>query len=264
MKILFSTGCLYYLPIKDIFNLAGEAGFDGCDLVINTHFNKKDYIDTVKECLQILPAYSTHAPFMKMVSWGNKINALMQTLEIARQLHIEVVNFHPPSWFHMELQFFKWFNKIKDFQKELDCENMALTIENMPLSGKRLMLAPYVLNNYMDLVEFGIKKNLYFTFDTTHCATFGIDVIAAFLTVFKTGRLKNVHISDYGNSRSHLLLGSGELPVVKLLSTMMRLGYDGMITLEISPGELPRAREWLVKAMKYQLAFLKMNLGLEQ
>ena len=188
----------------------------------------------------------------------------MQTLEIARQLHIEVVNFHPPSWFHMELQFFKWFNKIKDFQKELGCENMALTIENMPLSGKRLMLAPYVLNNYTDLVEFGVRKNLYFTFDTTHCATFGIDVIAAFLTVFRTGRLKNVHISDYGNSRSHLLLGSGELPVAKLLSTMMRLGYDGMITLEVSPGELPRAREWLVKAMKYQLAFLKMNLGMVQ
>jgi len=264
MKILFSTGCLYYLPIKDIFNLAGEAGFDGCDLVINAHFNKKDYIDTVKECLHTLPVYSIHAPFMKMVSWGNKINALLQTLEIARQLHIEVVNFHPPSWFNMELQFFKWFKRIKDFQKELGCENMALTIENMPLSGKRLMLAPYVLNDYRDLVEFGVRKNLYFTFDTTHCATFGGDVIAAFLTVFKTGRLKNVHISDYGNSGSHLFLGSGELPIVKLLSTMMRLGYDGMITLEVSPGELPRAREWLVKVMKYQLTFLKMNLGMEQ
>jgi sugar phosphate isomerase/epimerase len=264
MKILFSTGCLYYLPIKDIFNLAGEAGFDGCDLVINTLFNRRDYIDTVKECLQVLPVYSTHAPFMKMVSWGNKINALQQTLEIARQLHAEVVNFHPPSWFHMEMQFFKWLNKIKDFQKELSCEDMALTIENMPLSGKRLMLAPYVLNDYRDLVEFGVRKNLYFTFDTTHFATFGGDVIAAFLTVLKTGRLKNVHISDYGNSRSHLFLGSGELPIVKLLSTMMRLGYDGMITLEVSTNELPRAREWLVKAMKYQLAFIKMNLGIEQ
>ena len=126
------------------------------------------------------------------------------------------------------------------------------------------MLAPYVLNDYRDLLEFGVRKNLYFTFDTTHCATFGGDVIAAFLTVFKTGRLKNVHISDYGNSRSHLFLGSGELPVAKLLSTMMRLGYDGMVTLEVSPRELPRTREWLVKVMKYQLAFLKMNLGMEQ
>jgi sugar phosphate isomerase/epimerase len=263
MKILFSTGCLYYLPIKDIFDLAGEAGFDGCDLVINAHFNQKNYIDTVKECLQTLPVCSIHSPFVNMVSWGNKTNALLQTMEIAGQLHAEVVNFHPPSWFRMEMQFYKWFKKIQDFQKELGCKNMALTIENMPLSGKRLMLAPYVLNDYKDMVEFGVRKNLYFTFDTTHFATFGDDVIAAFLTVFKTGRLKNVHISDYGDSGSHLFLGSGELPIVKLLSTMMRLGYDGMITLEVSPNELPRTREWLVKTMKYQLALLKMNLGKE-
>jgi len=261
MKILFSTGCLYYLPIKEIFDLAGEAGFDGCDLVINTHFNQKNYIDTVKECIQTLPVSSIHSPFMKMVSWGNKIDAIRRTIEIAGQLHAEVVNFHPPSWFHMEMQFYNWFKNIQDFQRELGCENLALTIENMPLSGRGLMLAPYVLNDFKDMVEFGVKKNLYFTFDATHFATFGNDVIPAFLTVFKTGRLKNVHISDYGNARSHLFLGSGELPIAKLLSTMMRMGYDGMITLEVSPNELPRTREWLVKVMKYQLALLKMNLG---
>ncbi len=264
MKILFSTGCLFYLPVKDIFELAGEAGFDGCELVVNANFNQPNYVDRVKECLEILPVKSVHAPFIKMASWGNKINSLMLTVDVARQLHADIVNFHPPSWFHMEMQFYKWFSSVYDFQKELGCEDIPLTIENMPLSGKKLMLAPYVLNDYNDLVEFGVKKNLYFTFDTTHFATFENDVIAAFLTVFRTGRLKNVHLSDYQNSRSHLFLGSGELPIVKLLSTMMRLGYEGMITLEVSPNELPRTRQWLLKVMKYQLAFLRMNLGMEQ
>lgn len=263
MKILFSTGCLFYLPIRNIFELAAEAGFDGCELVINTHFNQKGYIDVVKECVEILPAFTIHAPFMKMVNWGSKINCIYHTVEIAKQLNTKVVNFHPPSWFQVELQFLKWFNSIQDFQKIPSNGDIIITIENMPLSGARLMLAPYVLNDYKDLLEFGIKKNLYFTFDTTHFATFGGDVIAAFLNVFKTGRLKNMHISDYGNTKSHLFLGSGELPIVKLLSTMMRLGYDEMITLEVSPGELPRTREWLLKAMKYQLAFLKMHLGAE-
>lgn len=263
MKILFSTGCLFYLPIKDIFELAAKAGFDGCELVINTHFNQKGYIEVVKECVHTLPVFTIHAPFMKMATWGNKINTVLRTIEIAKQINAEVVNFHPPSWFHMEMQFFKWFNRIDDFQRLSGDNSIAITIENMPLSGARLMLAPYVLNDYKDLLEFAIKKNLYFTFDTTHFATFGGDVIAAFLNVFKSGRLKNVHISDYGNTKSHLFLGSGELPIAKLLSTMMRLGYDGMLTLEVSPNELPRSREWLLLTMKYQLAFLKMHLGME-
>jgi len=263
MKIIFSTGCLFYLPIKDIFELAAEAGFDGCELVINNHFERENYIDVVKECIKILPVFSLHAPFMKMATWGNKIQSIYHTIEIAKELNIKLVNFHPPSWFQVELQFLKWFNSIKDFQKISNNRDIVITIENMPLSGARLMLAPYILNDYKDLTEFGIKKNLYFTFDTTHFATFGGDVVAAFLNVFRTGRLKNMHISDYGNTKSHLFLGSGELPIVKLLSTMMRLGYDEIITLEVSPKELPRTREWLLKAIKYQHAFLKIHLGKE-
>jgi sugar phosphate isomerase/epimerase len=126
--------------------------------------------------------------------------------------------------------------------------------------GKRLLLAPYILNDFEDLIEFGMSKNLHFTFDTTHLATFGSDVIAAFLAFYKTKRLKNIHISDFGDYESHLFLGSGELPIVKLLNTMGRLEYDGMITLEVSPHELPRTREWLIKMLRYQASFMKLHL----
>lgn len=263
MKILFSTGCLYYLPTRDIFLLAREAGFDGCELVIDKRFNDSRSIDTAIECGKIIPIHSIHAPFMKMNAWGNQVYSLQRSIEIAKTLGAEIVNFHPPSWFSMELAFFRWFRKVRDFQQKLGDERVIVTIENMPRIGKRLMLAPYILNDFEDLIEFGVSRNLCFTFDTTHMATFGNDIISAFLAFFKTKRLKNIHISDFGDHESHLFIGCGELPIVKLLNTMGRLGYDGMATLEISPHELPRTREWLVKMLQYQVAFMKLHLRRE-
>lgn len=263
MKILFSTGCLYYLPTKDVFQLAKDTGFDGCELVIDRRFKDSHSIDTAVQCREILPILSVHAPFMKMNAWGNQVCSLQRSIEIAKILDAEIVNFHPPSWFSMELTFFRWFRKVQDFQAKLGGDGVTLTIENMPRIGKRLLLAPYILNGFEDLIEFGASKNLYFTFDTTHLATFGDDVIRAFLRFFRTKRLKNIHISDFGDHESHLFLGCGELPIVKLLNTIGRLGYDGMITLEVSPHELPRTREWLVKMIEHQVTFMKMHLRKE-
>ena len=260
MKILFSTGCLYYLPTKDVFLLAKEAGFDGCELVIDRRFDDSRSIDTALQCREILPILSIHAPFMKMATWGNQVCSLQRSVEVAKTLDAEIVNFHPPNWFSMEVAFFRWFRSVQDFQSKLGADRVILAIENMPRIGKRVLLAPYILNSFKDLIEFGVSKNLYFTFDTTHLATFGNDVIDAFLKFFKTKRLKNIHISDFGDYESHLFLGCGELPMVKLLNTIGRLGYEGMVTLEISPHELPRTREWLVRMLKYQVAFMRRHL----
>jgi len=259
MKILFSTGCLFHLPIENIFFYAKEAGFEGCDLLIDTKFDSDNYLERVRNCLDILPVHSIHAPFMKMRTWGTKADILTRTIDIARTVGAKVVNFHPPSWFAMEVQFFKWFREIKDFQKELGCDDVFLAIENMPRSGTRLMLTSYILNDLNDLVDFGVERNLYFTFDTTHFGTFGDDIIAGFLRVFKTGRLKNIHLSDHGSHRSHLFLGKGDLPVIKFLNTVRRLGYDEMITLELDAREFPKTEEWLTRVMRYQFDLIKLH-----
>jgi sugar phosphate isomerase/epimerase len=264
MKVLFSTGCLYYLPVRDVFAIAARAGFEGCDLVVDARFNNGSFIDEVRGCLEILPIYSLHAPFMKMRSWGPARDVLARTLDIANALGAGVVNFHPPSWYSMEMKFYKWFNKVKDFQEEFGCTDCLIALENMPLVGKGLRLAPYVLNAYQDLIAFGLERNLYFTFDTTHLGTFGGDVTAAFLKFFSTHRLKNVHISDYGNFKSHLFLGRGELPMARLLNTMRRLGYGGFVTLELAPHELPKTEEWLARMLAYQASFLKLHLGMAE
>jgi sugar phosphate isomerase/epimerase len=260
MKILFSTGCLFHLPLEETFRLAADAGFDGCDLVVNRDFNDPRYEETIEKALSTLPIHALHAPFMKVDAWGTHVQALMRCIDLAKRFGISTVNFHPPSWFHMEMKFFKWFRQISDFQKELACEGIFLTIENMPLSGRRLKLAPYVLNRYEDLIEFGSKKNLYFTFDTTHLATFDTDVVSAFLRFFKTGRLKNIHLSDALAPDQHLFFGRGDLPLARLLNTVKVLGYDELVTVELGSGELPRTREWLTRVLSYACSFVRLHL----
>jgi sugar phosphate isomerase/epimerase len=261
MKYLFSTGCLYHLPIEEIFILAAQARFDGCEIVVDQRFMDDGYLERVQTCLEILPVHTIHAPFLKMKKWGTKVDELKRTIDIARILGAGGVNFHPPAWLTMEIGFNRWLNSIRDFQEELDCADIALTIENMPRAGKRLMLTSYVLNDINDLIVFGQEHNLYFTFDTTHLATFGNDIIAPFIKVIKTGRLRNIHLSDFGEHESHLFLGRGELPIARFLNTARRLNYDGMITYEVSPRELPRSREWLIKLMDYQLRLIKLHTG---
>lgn len=261
MRYIFSTGCLYHLPIEEIFYLSREAGFDGCEVVIDQKFMSDGYLERVQSCCEILPVVTIHAPFLKMKKWGTKVDELVRTIDIARVLNAKVVNFHPPAWLTMEIAFARWLNSIRDFQKELDCADIALTIENMPRAGKHLMLTSYILNDINDLIAFGDEHNLFFTFDTTHLASFGGDIIAPFIKVLRTGRLRNIHLSDSGDHHSHLFLGRGDLPIAKFLNTAYRLGYDGPVTYEVSPRELPRTRQWLVKFMEYQLKLIRLHTG---
>ena len=258
-KVLFSTGSLSRLSLKEIFILAKETGFDGCDLVIQKHLDHGAYRETLKECVAILPVYALHVPFEKLRVWGKPGRALIKSVALAKEFDIPVVNFHPPSWFHLEIAFLKWFRKVRDFQKELQCEKVCVALENMPLTGGEIKRRPYLLNNFSDMIRFGMERNLYFTFDTTHVATFEHEVIDAFLTYHKTGRLKHIHMSDHAFERSHLLPGAGDLPLADLLRTMRASGYDQAVSLEVAPVELPPMWDHLKAVLREASSFLKRH-----
>jgi len=260
-KILLSTGSRFHLPLKEILLIARRTGFDGCDLVIQRHLDNEEYRDTLRESLSILPAFALHVPFEKLRSWGNQVQALMKSISLADEFGIPVVNFHPPSWFHLEIGFLRWFRKVRDFQTELGCGKVCVALENMPLVGEEIKRRPYMLNNFKDMIRFGVERNLYFTLDTTHLATFEHDSIAAFLDYQRTGRLKHIHMSDYARDRSHLFPGEGDLPLARLLETVHAAGYDGAISLEVAPAELPREQERQETLLRAASAFLKGPRG---
>ena len=111
------------------------------------------------------------------------------------------------------------------------------------------------------MIKFGMKRNLYFTFDTTHVATFEHEVIDAFLAYHKTGRLKHVHVSDHASERSHLFPGAGNLPLAALLRTMHAAGYDLAVSLEVAPDELPSMRGHLKAVLREALLLSEGTWG---
>jgi sugar phosphate isomerase/epimerase len=261
LKILFSSGSINRLPLETVFELTRDAGFDGCDLVIDHQFNDPALWGLVVEYSQILPVCSIHAPYAHVDALGDDVQAVMRSVELAKELKSHVVTFHPPSRFYRQSGFLRWFKGVKDFQSAFDCGPVALALENMPLT--RSVFPTYLLTDYRKLIEFGMTRNLYFTYDITHLGSCGQDTIEGLLLYLGTGRLRNVHVSDYSlrKRRSHLGMGRGELPIARILNTMWKLGYDSCVTLEMAPHEFPRTREWLLETMSYACSYLRFQLG---
>jgi sugar phosphate isomerase/epimerase len=97
------------------------------------------------------------------------------------------------------------------------------------------------------MLDFARERNLYLTFDTAHMGTFNRNFLTDFHEFYDSGRIRNVHFSDYGYGREHLLPGHGVLPLTRFLNHLRETGYDGTITLELCPSEFPKERD-LIRA----------------
>lgn len=256
MKHTLSAGSLYTLPLEEIFAIAAEVGFDGIEIIINYDFQYGDNLALLKELQQILPIASLHAPFLILDNWGNRIEQLERTIYLARESSIPLVNFHPPSWLALEMKFWGWLKKVADFQQELAGNEVLVTIENMPNSGP-LGVNPYFLASTENMIEFMERHNLYLTFDTAHMGSSKANFIHDFHQFYNTGRMRNIHFSDYGYGREHLLPGHGVLPLTRFLNHLSEAGYDDTVTLELSPSELPQEQEQIKESLAEVLTYLK-------
>ena len=258
MKQILSAGSLFTLPLENIFEIAAEVGFDGVEIIINYDFQYGDNTALIRQLQQILPVTSLHAPFLILDTWGNRIEQLQRTIRLARETGIPLINFHPPAWLSLELRFWTWLKKLADIQQELGGNDVLVTIENMPCSGP-LGVNPYVLASTDGMIEFMEKHNLLLTFDTAHMGSSKANFIHDFHQFYNTGRMRNIHFSDYGYGREHLLPGHGVLPLTRFLNHLRETGYDNTITLELSPTELPDTQEMIVESLAEVLAYLRQE-----
>ncbi len=257
ISISLSAGTLYHLKLSTIFSIARECGFDGVELIINQVFEKRDPRPIIEKLLKICPISSIHAPFFKLAGWGNQVKTLLKIIEIAGEFDIPLVNFHPPLWFPPELTFWRWFRKVKDFQTLVKDNHTIVTIENMPYVGNRIRFNPNILRKTEKMVHFIEKHNLYMTFDTTHLGSHNPNFLGGFKQFYQTGRIRNIHFSDYGHGREHLFPGRGLLPLTRFLYLLKHLCYQGPITVELSPVELPPTTENIITSLTDLLGYLR-------
>jgi sugar phosphate isomerase/epimerase len=253
MDIILSTGCLYKYSLPEIFQIAKAAGFDGIELLISRN-NCNIGTDRIRELSgkYDIPILSLHSPFVICDGWGGFWDRIRKSLSIAIELSIPLVNFHPPSGlvfrYHLDGELSERIRTYKDLVKD---SGIVLTIENLPTirTFRRFFtnrLFPRMINNIYQIAEFTVNNDIFFTFDTTHIGTTGIDLLKAY-AVFR-GTIANIHLSDYDGRWQHLLPGTGYLPLEKLLAQVKRDGYNGIITLETCPAAMEH--EDKVKAFK--------------
>ena len=240
MDIAFSTGCLYRYPLEEIFQIAGEAGFDGIELLIGSNSYNVE-ISNIRELSDkyALPVLSLHSPFISYDGWVGFWERIWKSLSLAIELSIPVVNFHPPTGIFPRYRLTDELSEhVKAYKEALDGSGITLTIENLPaIVAFRVSFVsrylPRSVKNIHQLVEFARENDIHLTFDTTHIGTTGINLLGAY-EVFKD-RIANIHLSDYDGRWQHLLPGTGHLPLGKLLAQVRDDGYEGAITLETSP-----------------------------
>ncbi|MHA2087652.1 MAG: sugar phosphate isomerase/epimerase family protein, partial [Promethearchaeota archaeon] len=115
--------------------------------------------------------------------------------------------FHAPHGVEsLDLNWWNYFSMeyahlLNDFQKK----SPIITIENMPDFGG--LYNP--LMDPEDLKAYTEKNGLEITFDTTHCAEIGVDVVDSLISLNKN--TKTLHISDFFNGGRHLFIGHGEI-----------------------------------------------------
>lgn len=256
MILSLSTGSLFILPIKTVCELSVAAGFDGVELIINKDFQRVNTIKLVESLQAITTIHSIHAPFMELDGWGTPADSLRISVELAAACNIPLVNFHPPSWLGFEVSFWRWLYSISDFQKEIGGGKVTVTMENMPWVGK-WKINPNILSNTARFIDFLKEHNLYMTFDCTHLGSGKTNFINDFYHCYESNRIKNIHFSDYGHGREHLLPGHGILPLTRFLNHLRNTDYDKTITLELDPAEFPKTESLILDSLKELLVFLR-------
>ncbi len=262
MRFSVSTGTLYPYPLRTIFRWARSAGFEGVELVVNPEAIVRRG-ETVRQMAREegIEIFSVHPTVVPLPGWWERRGGIEPTIRLAQELGARWVILHVPRSETMSegegLAFRQrietWSPRLAESQLQLAVENKAIRAE----AHRRYALSPLDrLRAFADQYDLGL------ILDTTHAGTAGEDLAQA-RRVFN-GRLVNVHLSDLGGRYplssyppvrrmlgEHRFPGSGELPLAELLKGLAIEGYEGLVTLEISPWD---AHGWWPPAVRRRFA----------
>jgi sugar phosphate isomerase/epimerase len=271
--VTLSTASVYLYPLRHIFALARDVGFEGLELALSPEvaLRGSGYVRLLsKECE--LPVLALHPPMIGIPTRKEHYKLLPRMVRLGRELGCRLIIIHCPKALNLEEGFGRRYAEaVGACARELSHSSPRLSVENQAVfrpSDRR-----YVLSKPTRLRRFADEHQLVLTLDTAHAASFPYDLLEAY-ELFR-GRLGNIHLSDYRSPLSippwfnmhsyfkhHQMPGDGDLPLLQLLRRLKADSYNGLISLEISPVALRawrpgRARERLTRC----LDFVKNGLG---
>jgi sugar phosphate isomerase/epimerase len=262
MKLSLSTGSLYVYPLRTVFRLAHEAGFDGVEVTVNPEaiLRGGQAVRRLAEAEGLI-LFSVHPTVVPLPGWREKRDGLDRTIRLAQAAGADLIVFHTPRAETLETgQGLAFRHEIEAWQERLVGGRLRLAIENKAVHDE--VERHYALTPLGHLRAFADRYDLGLVLDTVHASLAGEDLLSARQTF--DGRLVNVHLSDLGGKLpghsplilqkllgEHRLPGIGNLPLVELIADLEAGGYAGPLTLEVSPIDL---RLWWPPAVRRRLA----------
>ena len=221
--------------VEEVFKKLKSSGIDGIELLIPLHFTEEDaqYIEkTLSE--NTVKVNSIHQP-LRLFS-KSSLDEVESLFVLAKRLSAKVIVLHLSSSGN-QIHDKNYLSSLRKWEKEY---NVKLGFENhqkhFVLFYKKYLWDSKQFSTTMKKLGFGI------TFDTTHLATTGADIIKFLQENLDT--VVNIHISDYKDHPfstsfrpadfTHMPLGKGELPIKEFLQTLKKNNYKGLLTMEIN------------------------------
>ncbi len=267
LRIGLSTASLYLYPLRHVFAVAKDIGFEGLELALNPEvlIRGSSYVRGLSQEYG-LPILSLHPPMIRIRRWREHHRLLPQMVPLARQLGCQFIIIHAPKALNLTEGLGRQYSEaVEACVKELGHLSPKLSLENQAVFQARDRR--YVLSDPTNLRRFADEYDLVLTLDTAHAASFPYDLLEAY-QVFAS-RLGNIHLSDFRSGLSipawfnmhsyfkhHQVPGDGDLPLLELIHRLKADSYEGLITLEISPVALKawrprRARENLIRCLDF-------------
>jgi sugar phosphate isomerase/epimerase len=262
MELILSTGSIRGVTPTRLFAIAQTAGFEGLEYVVAPDHTAAA-IGEIKRLAEEtgLPVRNVHAPYLPVPGWGDQIQSLKLTVELASHLEARSVTFHPPQRVMQDVDFARWISSTGDFQRDVGGGEIIVTMENMPKvrswRGFRVPFttSPFRYQDRDELWELLEKHNLFMTFDTTHYGTTG-ESLGGCYAQFRE-RVRTIHLSNFRSRdfEEHTPLDDGDLDLRGFLRRVESSGYDGLVTLEIRPQAFEQdpagPREALLRSVKW-------------
>ena len=273
MRVSLSTASLYLYPLRQIFALAREVGFEGLELVLNPEIviRGRDYVQRLSDEYG-LPIFSLHPPMIPIPRWKHHHKLLPWMTALARNWDCQFIVIHAPKALTLTEGYgLQYLRAVEACVKELSTSSPRLSIENQAVF--QTSDRQYILGTPTNLRHFADEQDLILTLDTAHAASYPYDLLEAYETF--ASRLGNVHLSDFLSARPiparfnlqsyfkhHQIPGDGDLPLREFLEHLRGDSYAGLLTLEVSPFALEAWSPSRVKSKLIRcLDFVHDHLG---
>jgi sugar phosphate isomerase/epimerase len=253
-----STGPFWAFELEQALDAVVEAGFTEVELMVTRDPKTQDAEFPRRLADERgLRIASLHGPFLVVTKsvWGmDPLGKIRRGVEMCRELGAKSLIVHPP--YLWEREYATWIREESAaFSAE---EGVLIAVENMYpkwIAGRRLRayrwLEPAAL----------FHSAPHVVMDTSHLSVSRHDILDAYQIL--APRLVHVHLSDNaGDGRDgHLEIGTGILPLERLLGELRRTQYAGAVSLELSVSRFVEEPEGIVPMLRRSKSYVETRLA---